>query len=215
MPVSSLLCSQMPPNRSELLKLNNKRERGSPGALASGLSARAVRLPRLQYQQSYGQGNSPVKAWKSGREMTSCEATEFSCPGLSGTRLSQGPTQAGSSGGGRDGARSQWSWAPWPCPICAPGGSHGEGAWDTISFLATGRGSCQAATALSKHISETGDDASSLNTPGHLENLIMKCTCRKTSDDPLMAHRTTSGLTNILHSFAASNNPRVPLCAKP
>lgn len=42
-----------------------KAERGLPGALASGLPARAVRLPRLQYQRARRQENSsPRKAHK-------------------------------------------------------------------------------------------------------------------------------------------------------
>lgn len=53
-----------------------------PGALASGLSARAVRPPRLQYQPSSGtreQLQERLGSW--GGNDLSCEAEEFSLPG--------------------------------------------------------------------------------------------------------------------------------------
>ena len=65
-----------------------------------------------------------------------------------------------------------------PAPSGCPRLSRQRSLDPPFPFWPSGRGSCQAATAPSMHISETGDGASPPQTPRDTWRiLIMKCTC--------------------------------------
>lgn len=171
--VSSLLCSQMPPNRSELLKLNNKRERVSAWgaglwAVCQGCQAAQTSIPtELRDKET-----APVKAWKSGREMTSLVRQQSSvAQGFLAQGCREAPRRQAPLAGGRRRCAQSVEPAPWPCPVCVPGARTAKEPGPTISFLAIRKGilsSCHSSQQT--HFRKRGRCLHSPNTLGHLEN---------------------------------------------
>lgn len=201
------------------LKLNKKRERVSAWgaglwAVCQGCQAAQTSIPtELRDKET-----APVKAWKSGREMTSLVRQQSSVTqGFLARGCRKAPRRQDPLAGGRRWCPQSVEPARGPAPSGCPRLSRQRSLGPPFPFWPSGRGSCQAATALSKHISETGDGASPPQTARDTWRiLIMKCTCRKTSDDLLMAHRTTSGLTNIPPFLCCfKQSPGASLCQAP
>lgn len=176
----SLFCAhKCHPIAARPLKLNKKRESVCLGRWALGCLPGLSGCPDFNTNRVKGQGNSSGKGLEVGEgNDLSCEAAEFSCSGLSGTRLSRGPTQPGSSGGWAQTVPVASGARPEALPVWLPEARTAKEPGPTVSFLTIGKGVLSTVTGLGKHTSERGDDASPPQIPRDTWRiLVLKCTC--------------------------------------